>query len=226
MKQVRQFLGLSGFLRRYIKDYAIIARPITDLLQGYSNKKQSKSSNLKLEKEHFVWGKDQQAAFNKLKQVIAKDVTLAFPNFDLPFKLSCDASRNGLGGWLEQVQPNGKYRPIAFASKKTSNAERQYPVHKIEFLALKWCVTEKFKDYLYGKSFVIYTDNNPLTYVLKSAKLDATSQRWLSQLEQYDFTIEYKPGVNNIVADALSRIYDTEEDDNIEHVQKWAQERS
>ena len=226
VKQIRQFLGLSGFLRRYIKDYAIIARPITDLLQGYSNKKQSRSSNLKLEKEHFVWGKDQQAAFNKLKQVIAKDVTLAFPNFNLPFKLSCDASRNGLGGWLEQVQPNGKYRPIAFASRKTSNAERQYPVHKIEFLALKWCVTEKFKDYLYGKSFVIYTDNNPLTYVLKSAKLDATSQRWLSQLEQYDFTIEYKPGVNNIVADALSRIYDTEEDDNIEHVQKWAQERS
>ena len=226
VKQVRQFLGLSGFLRRYIKDYAIIARPITDLLQGYSNKKQSRSSNLKLEKEHFVWGKDQQAAFNKLKQVIAKDVTLAFPNFDLPFKLSCDASRNGLGGWLEQVQPNGKYRPIAFASRKTSNAERQYPVHKIEFLALKWCVTEKFKDYLYGKSFVIYTDNNPLTYVLKSAKLDATSQRWLSQLEQYDFTIQYKPGVNNIVAAAPNQIYDTEEKDNFEHVQKWARERS
>ena len=226
VKQIRQFLGLSGFLRRYIKDYAIIARPITDLLQGYSNKKQSRSSNLKLEKEHFVWGKDQQAAFNKLKQVIAKDVTLAFPNFDLPFKLSCDASRNGLGGWLEQVQPNGKYRPIAFASRKTSNAERQYPVHKIEFLALKWCVTEKFKDYLYGKSFVIYTDNNPLTYVLKSAKLDATSQRWLSQLEQYDFTIQYKPGVNNIVAAAPNRIYDTEDNDNLELVQKWAQERS
>ena len=226
VKQIRQFLGLSGFLRRYIKDYAIIARPITDLLQGYSNKKQSRSSNLKLEKEHFVWGKDQQAAFNKLKQVIAKDVTLAFPNFDLPFKLSCDASRNGLGGWLEQVQPNGKYRPIAFASRKTSNAERQYPVHKIEFLALKWCVTEKFKDYLYGKSFVIYTDNNPLTYVLKSAKLDATSQRWLSQLEQYDFTIQYKPGVNNIVAAAPNQIYDTEEKDNFEHVQKWARERS
>ena len=226
VKQIRQFLGLSGFLRRYIKDYAIIARPITDLLQGYSNKKQSRSSNLKLEKEHFVWGKDQQAAFNKLKQTIAKDVTLAFPNFDLPFKLSCDASRNGLGGWLEQVQPNGKYRPIAFASRKTSNAERQYPVHKIEFLALKWCVTEKFKDYLYGKSFVIYTDNNPLTYVLKSAKLDATSQRWLSQLEQYDFTIQYKPGVNNIVAAAPNQIYDTEEKDNFEHVQKWARERS
>ena len=207
VKQVRQFLGLSGFIRRYIKDYAIIARPITNLLRGYSNKKHSKNSNLKLEKEQFIWGKEQQAAFNKLKQVIAEDVTLAFPNFDLPFRLSCDASRNGLGGWLEQIQPDGKYRPIAFASRKTSNAERQYPVHKIEFLALKWCVTEKFRDYLYGKEVIIYTDNNPLTYILKkSTGLDATCQRWVSELEPYNFTIEYKPGVNNVVADSLSRI--------------------
>ena len=226
VKQVRQFLGLSGFIRRYIKDYAIIARPITNLLRGYSNKKHSKNSNLKLEKEQFIWGKEQQAAFNKLKQVIAEDVTLAFPNFDLPFRLSCDASRNGLGGWLEQIQPDGKYRPIAFASRKTSNAERQYPVHKIEFLALKWCVTEKFRDYLYGKEVIIYTDNNPLTYILKkSTGLDATCQRWVSELEPYNFTIEYKPGVNNVVADSLSRIYDTEEDNNLKEIQKWAKER-
>ena len=226
VKQVRQILGLTGFLRRYIKNYAQIAQPITNLLQGYSNKKHKKAVNLKLEKEKFVWGKEQEQAFQELKMKIAEDVTLAFPNFNQPFRLNCDASRNGLGAWIEQEQPDGKYRPIAFASRKTSNAERQYPVHKLEFLALKWSVTEKFKDYLYSKSFICYTDNNPLTYVLKSAKLDATEQGWVSQLEPFDFKILYKPGVNNIIADALSRIYDTEKDDNMDKFQKWAENKS
>ena len=81
----------------------------------------------------------------------------------------------------------------------------------MEFLSLKWSVTENFKDYLRTKPFVCYTDNNPLTYVFKTAKLDATAQRWVAQLEPYGCIVKYKPGVNNTVADALSRKYDTEE---------------
>ncbi len=76
---------------------------------------------------------------------------------------------------------------------------------KLEFLALKWVVTEKYNDYLYGHSFSVATDNNPLTYVLTTAKLDATGHRWLAALASYDFDIHYKPGKNNIDADALSR---------------------
>ena len=97
-------------------------------------------------------------------------------------------------------------RVIAYASRGISRAERNYPVHKLEFLALKWAVTEKFHDYLYGNTFSVITDNNPLTYVLKSAKLDATRHRWVAQLANYQFTLTYCPGSANRAADALSRI--------------------
>ena len=180
VKQVRQFQGLAGFLRRYIANFASIAQPITDLLKGYSNKKGEKAKNRKLEAIQFKWGKEQESAFRQLKKKIAEDVVLAYPDFDKPFRLSTDASRNGLGATLEQQQEDGKYRPVAFASRRTSAAEKQYPVHKLEFLALKWSVCEKFKDYLRSKPFVCYTDNNPLTYVFKTAKLDATAQRWVA----------------------------------------------
>ena len=172
VKQVRQFQGLAGFLRRYIANFASIAQPITDLLKGYSNKKGERSKNKKLEAIKFKWGKEQEMTFNQLKKKISEDVVLAYPNFEQPFRLSCDASRNGLGAVLEQAQEDRKFRPIAFASRRTSAAEKQYPIHKLEFLALKWSVTEKFKDYLRCKPFVIFTDNNPLTYVFKTAKLD------------------------------------------------------
>ena len=87
-----------------------------------------------------------------------------------------------------------------------SKAEKNYPAHKLEFLALKWAVTEKFHEHLYGNKFSVVTDNNPLTYVLKNAKLDATGHRWVVQLANYNFSISYAPGSTNHVADALSRI--------------------
>ena len=83
--------------------------------------------------------------------------------------------------------------------------ERNYPVHKLEFLALKWAVTDRFHENLYGQ-FDVYTDNNPLTYILISAKLDATGQHWVASLANYDFRIFYKSGKSNIEADALSHI--------------------
>ena len=96
---------------------------------------------------------------------------------------------------------------IAYASRSVSKTESNYPAHKLEFLALKWAVCEKFHEYLYGsKPFEIFTDNNPLTYVLTSAKLDACDQRWVAKLANYNFTIKYKCGNSNVEADALSRI--------------------
>ena len=96
---------------------------------------------------------------------------------------------------------------IAYASRSVSKSESHYPAHKLEFLALKWPVCEKFHEYLYGSNtFEVYTDNNPLTYVLTSAKLDACGKRWVAKLANYNFTIKYKCGLSNVEADALSRI--------------------
>lgn len=122
----------------------------------------------------------------------------------MPYVLHTDASTTGLGAALYQEQ-EGVLRVIAYASRGLSRSEARYPAHKLEFLALKWAVTEKFCDYLYGNIFKVITDSNPLTYVLTSAKLDATSYRWLSALSTFSFTLQYRPGKNNLDADALSR---------------------
>ena len=122
--------------------------------------------------------------------------------------LHTDASQEGLVAILYQEQ-NGEMRVIGYGSRSLTPAERNYYLHsgKLEFLALKWAVCEQFRDYLYyAKSFTIFTDNNPLTYVLTSAKLNATGHRWVAELAGYNFTIKYKPGVANKDADALSRM--------------------
>ena len=105
-----------------------------------------------------------------------------------------------------QKDENDHQRVIAFASRSLSNTERNYPAYKLEFLALKWAITDRFHEYLYGGQFDVYTDNNPLTYILTSAKLDATGQRWVASLANYNFRIFYKSGKTNVAAGALSRI--------------------
>ena len=102
-------------------------------------------------------------------------------------------------------EQDGHERVIAYASRGLRPAERNYPIHKLEFLALKWSVTDKFHDYLYGNTFVVHTDNNPLTYVLSTAKLDATQHRWVAELANYNFSLQYKTGKTNCDADGLSR---------------------
>ena len=97
---------------------------------------------------------------------------------------------------------------MAYASHSLRRSERNCPVHKLEFLALKWSVTDKFHDYLYGADFKVVTDNNPLTYVFTTAKLDATSQRWLAELSNYNCTLSYRSGKQNVDADGLSRVHE------------------
>ena len=87
-----------------------------------------------------------------------------------------------------------------------SASERNCPTHKLEFLALKWAITDQFHEYLYGGKFEVYADNNPLTYILTMAKLDATGQRWVATLADYNFSLHYRSGKSNMDADALSRI--------------------
>ena len=117
-----------------------------------------------------------------------------------------DSSLEGLGAVFYQIQ-NGVKRVIAYASRSVSKTEMNYPVHKLELLALKWAITGKFHDYLYGgNTFDVYTDNNPLTYVLTTAKLDACSDRWVARLANYNFNIHYRSDISNTDADALSQI--------------------
>ena len=114
---------------------------------------------------------------------------------------------------LSQKQSDGRYHPIAYASRIMTETEQRYHSNKQEFLALKWAVTEQFHEYLspYGKNrkeFVVRTDNNPLTYIFSSANLDAAGQRWVAQLASYNFALKYQKGKDNTVADFLSRLDD------------------
>ena len=103
---------------------------------------------------------------------------------------------------------DGVDRAVDYASRSLKPAENNYPAHKLEFLALKWAVTDKFHDYLYGSEFEAVTDNNPLTYVLTSAKLDATGQRWVAALSAYNFYLTYRSGINNadVIWHCLTRL--------------------
>ena len=130
---------------------------------------------------------------------------LWYPDFKQPFVLHTDACLSGLGAVLYQLV-DGREHVIAYASRSLNKAEKKYPAHKLEFLALKWAVTKKFHDYLYGNNFTVYTDNNPLTYVLTTAKLDATGHRWIAALGMYNFNILYRSGKSNADADGLSRL--------------------
>ena len=202
VKKLRSFLGFAGYYRRFIKDYAKIAKPLNDLLIGHPTHKQSNSKRKR--SVPWQWGETQQKAFDTLKLMLSTPPVLAYTVFKKPFIVHTDASREGLGAVLYQEQ-NGIERVIAYASRGLRRSERNYPAHKLEFLCLKWAVTEKFHDYLYGNQFLVCTDNNPLTYVLTSAKLDATGHRWLAALSTYNFSLKYKSGKSNCDADGLSR---------------------
>ena len=198
---VRSFLGFVGYYRRFIKTFSKITKPIREVITGLEN--QSKRA---AKKTYIEWTDLADAAFDNLKTMCVSTPILAYPDYQLPFTLHTDSSTDGLGAVLYQKQ-DGKQRVIAYASRSVSKAESNYPAHKLEFLALKWAVCEKFHEYLYGtKPFEVFTDNNPLTYVLTSAKLDACGQRWVAKLANYNFSIKYRCGVSNTEADALSRI--------------------
>ena len=112
----------------------------------------------------------------------------------------------GLEAVLYQKQENGKERVIAYASRTLNRAEHNYDAHKLEFLALKWLITDRFHEYLYGATFEVFMDNNPLMYILSTAKLDAMGHRWVASLGPYNFKLNYKPRKLNTDADSLSRI--------------------
>ena len=202
--KVKSFVGLVGHYRHFIKGFANITAPLYDLTSGENKDKKS---------EHLDLPPEAREAFDHLKATCLQAPILAFPDFGKPFLLEMDASGKGLGAVLSQKQSDGRYHPIAYASRIMMETEQRYHSNKQEFLALKWAVTEQFHEYLspYGKNrneFVVRTDNNPLTYIFSSANLDAAGQRWVAQLASYNFALEYQKGKDNTVADFLSRLDD------------------
>ena len=172
---VRSFLGFVGYYRRFIKNFSKIVQPIREVITGLEN--QSKGTD---KKTTIEWTEAANSAFEHLKELCVSAPILAYPDYQLPFILHTDSSSEGLSAVFFQRQDD-RLRVIAYASRSVSKTESNYPEHKLEFLALKWAVCDKFHEYLYGsKPFKIYTDNNPLTYVLTPAKLDACGQRWVA----------------------------------------------
>ena len=131
---------------------------------------------------------------------------LVFADFKKPFRLETDALKEGLGAVLLQELDDGQYHPVAFASRELKGGEPKYHSSKLEFLALKWAVTEQFCEYLQYQPFTVRTDNNPLTYILMTPNLDALGHHWVAALASYNMKLEYLKGSDNKVADALSRV--------------------
>lgn len=218
--EVRALLGFLGYYRSYIQDFARLAGPLFELLQNpgvasgrpimpkpTKTRSQGKNNGQLPSKTPVQWTPKHSAVVSRFVDMLTNPPILAYPDCDLPFVLHTDASNEGLGAVLYQQQ-GGKLRVIGYGSRTLSPAEKNYHLHsgKLEFLALKWAVCDKFRDYLYyAPTFTVYTDNNPLTYILSTARLNAVGHRWVGELADFHFDIKYRPGKMNADADMLSR---------------------
>ena len=202
IKEVQSFLELASYYRRFIDKFAEKARCLHELVGPTSNK--HRKARTKREKDNpttvtqsepriFEWTMKHQEAFDALKEALSTAPVLGYPDFSREFILEIDASLNGLGAILSQQGKDGQICVIAYASHSLHPSERSmhnYSSAKLELLVLKWVVTEKFRDYLLGLQFQVYTDNNLLAYIMES-KLGASQIQWLSELALFDFFIKY-----------------------------------
>ena len=206
-KQVHSFVGLASFYRRFIPNFAKWAGPLHALIVPASFKQKIRKGEMKKsELPEFRWTQECQEGFDQLKKALIKAPVLAYPDYTKPFILETDASLKGLGAVLSQKRDDNEVHVIAYTSRSLRPSEksmRDYSSTKIELMALKWSVCDKFKDCLLGSKFTVFTDNNPLCYIW-SSKLGAAQIRWLSELALYNFDIVYRTGKSNLVTDTLS----------------------
>lgn len=200
VSELRSFLGFASYYRRFVNGFSKLAAPLHRLVADLAGTKSRRGRGTLLQE---AWSEQCENSFQDLKARLVGSPTLAFANFSLPFILEVDASHNGLGAVLSQEQ-DGRVRPVAYASRSLNPAEKSYSSMKLEFLAMKWAMAEKFREYLWGQQCVVWTDNNPLSY-LSTAKLGATEQRWVAQLSAFNYSVRYRPGRMNKNADSLSR---------------------
>lgn len=198
---IKSFLGLIGYYRKFIRDFAKITRPLTACLK--------KGKKIVLNEEYIN-------SFETCKKLLTNAPLLQFPDFDKPFVLTTDASNFAIGAVLSQG-PIGSDKPVAYASRTLSDTESRYSTIEKELLAVIWAV-KHFRPYLYGKKFIIYTDHRPLAWLYSLKEPNSKLTRWRLRLEEYDFEIKYKKGQQNTNADALSRIRINAVDDDLDSI--------
>lgn len=186
--EVKSFLGLAGYYRRFIPNFSSIAKPLTDLLK---------------KGVEFSWGNKEKEAFEALKFLLVNPPLLQYPDFTRQMVLTTDASGNAIGSILSQGKI-GEDLPIAYASRTLNSAERNYSTVEKELLAIVWGC-KHFRPYLLGRQFTIVTDHKPLTWIFSVKDPSSRLLRWRLLLEEYQYTIQYKAGKRNTNSDALSR---------------------
>ena len=184
--QVRSFLGLAGFYRRFVRDFSTIAAPLNELTR---------------KDVPFTWGTAQEEAFTVLKDKLTHAPLLQLPDFNKTFELECDASGIGLGGVLLQDA-----KPVAYFSEKLSGPSLNYSTYDKELYALVRTL-ETWQHYLWPKEFVIHSDHESLKHIRSQAKLNRRHAKWVEFIETFPYVIKHKKGKDNIIADALSRRY-------------------
>nr|XP_054761486.1 uncharacterized protein K02A2.6-like [Lytechinus pictus] len=199
---LRSALGLTNYYAKFVENYATVVEPLRCLLR---------------KDFPFVWGVEQQNAYDKIKEVIAQKVVLKFFNPNLPTVVTTDASDYGLGAILSQVK-NGREIPVAFASRSLTPAERKYSTGEKEALACTWACL-KWYTYLWGRHFTLMTDHKALVTLLNARGTGRQPMRiagWYAKLLHFDYHVEYKMGKDNFVADALSRL--PQNQSSVDHV--------
>ena len=188
--QLRSFIGLASFYRRWVPNFAAITSPLTDLTR-------------KNMPNRIVWGEPQQRAFDKLKSVLTMEPVLQLPNFEKQFIVAVDASDTGLGAVLMQ-EHEGEKRPVSYLSRKLLPREQNYSVVEKECLALVWAV-KNLSAYLIGSEFIVETDHAPLLYLNRAKSENGRLMRWALLLGQYRFNLRSVRGTENHCPDFLSR---------------------
>ena len=207
VRDVRKFLGLANYYRRFVKDFAKIARPL---------------NNLTRKEEKWKWGDEQQGAFEQLKQVFTSRLLLVAPDINKEFRVEADASNFATGGVLSVKCEDGKWRPVAYISKSLNEMEQNYEIHDKEMLAVIRCL-EAWRHFLEGShsKFEVWTDHKNLEYFMSNQKLNCKQARWALYLSRFDFILKHISGSKMGKADGLSRRLDWEvgvEKDNEERM--------
>lgn len=194
VRQLRRFLGMAGWYRRFIDDFAKITFSLTELLS---------------KRKVFKWTTEAQTAFDKVKNKLTTAPVLVSANFAKPFILQCDASTLGVGAVLAQNDSDGNERPIAYMSQKLNKAQRNYSITELECFAVILAI-KKFRYFIEGQEFKVITDHASLKWLMGQKDLTGRLARWALKLQGFVFTIEHRRGKDNVVPDALSRAFENE----------------